>query len=401
MRPAHSFSRMILLSLMILPLLSVAAVVDDDLGDDVPHVRNGDVPEHGVETWAPVEAWRAGGEDDEVFFGSIERVLAGPGGEVLAVDLVRNCVQVFGPDGVYRRALSREGDGPGEVRAPYDLAVLPDGVLALPLQMVGKVVRLRGDGTPASNWSLLENYTSINTVLCRGGNLVMAGQYSLTEGSKHVQHFILARHFLADGCRQHIYEERENVLDFADFTITERNFFCARQGACALGPDGCLYTAADRDAYRINVYRPDGALDRVIERAWTPLPRSEEEKARVRAQLEDDVRNISLPKTFVVSDTDPVINRLHVDETGNLWVQHARSGLDMPAGVMLRYDVFDARGLFDRQVSVVCAGDSAEDELQFVDDHHLALLIGAVGGDRAVAGAEDRALELVVLGDGG
>lgn len=71
MRLALQLCLMILVLVFALP----ATAADMIERDGVLHVLNGSAPSEGMETWSLTELWRAGGEDDEVFFGSIELVL--------------------------------------------------------------------------------------------------------------------------------------------------------------------------------------------------------------------------------------------------------------------------------------------------------------------------------------
>ena len=76
------------------------------------------------------ELWRAGG-DDELLLGRIEEVRLGPDGNLYLMDQQLSQVLVLSPDGEYMRTLSREGEGPGEVRRPAGMLFMPDGNLGL------------------------------------------------------------------------------------------------------------------------------------------------------------------------------------------------------------------------------------------------------------------------------
>ena len=80
--------------------------------DGVIHVRNSAKPEQGVETIQLKELWRAGGDDDEVFFGTIAQVLSDPDGNTYLMDSQLSEIQVYSPDGEFLRTLGHEGDGP-------------------------------------------------------------------------------------------------------------------------------------------------------------------------------------------------------------------------------------------------------------------------------------------------
>jgi len=60
------------------PLLAISVLLLAAPAAAAPLVENPETPPGGVQTVTPTEAWRVGGEDDEVFFGNVGRVLAGP-----------------------------------------------------------------------------------------------------------------------------------------------------------------------------------------------------------------------------------------------------------------------------------------------------------------------------------
>jgi hypothetical protein len=367
------------------------------LAGDAPVIANPATPRDGVETWQLTELWRAGGEDDDLFFGSIQDVKADENGDLYVVDMQIGSIHVYSPHGEHLRTITREGDGPGEVREPYTICFWPDDTIAIGQRHAGKLVRVDRQGIPASSIDLMEHLWSVNTLMRRGGNLVIVGQYGESLPGGQRQHFVLAG-YEPDGTQRCIYEEKLNELTWENFTLIEKNFYCARQRTCALGPDGHVYAASERNHYRINVYAPDATLTRTIEREFEPLRRTKLEIERNRAAFEDDVRNVDFEKHFVIEEVEQVLHYLRVDDDGNVWVLHGRSDLDQPAGVMCTFDVFDPSGLFIKQVAIACEGDAENDEIGFVEDGRLVLLKGSVGGGRVLGDVEDAVpLELIVL----
>jgi len=134
------------LTLLILVPLSASAgeVVQVD---GVPHVRNAAVPAEGVQTQPLTELWRVGGEDEEVFFGTIFSVLTDQDGNVYLLDGQLNQIEVYSPGGEHLRTLGREGEGPGEVRRAQDRLNLPGGRIRAVEQIPGKIVAFERDGS--------------------------------------------------------------------------------------------------------------------------------------------------------------------------------------------------------------------------------------------------------------
>ncbi len=362
-----------------------------------PAIENSATPARGEGVLRLVEQWRAGGEDDEIYFGDIERVRVDDLGNVYVLDREQSRLHVYGPGGEHLRELTREGEGPGEVRQPYDFCFLDDGTIAFCQRYNGKIVRVERNGDPAGNWDLMQLYHSINTLMCRGGTLSIVGQYGDHRPAGQTQHFVAAVHE-ADGSRRAILEERTNELDYADFVLREAGSHCARQSLIALGPDGRVYAAGDRDDYRVSVYAPDGSLERIIEREFEITPRTKLEKKRIEADIFDSVRNVNLEKKIVVSASEPVIEYLAVDARGRLWVLHQQSDTGLPEGAMVAFDVFDAAGVYDSRVVVFCDGDAENDHLRMLSDGRFALLKWSVGGSRVLEDdVEVGSPELVIL----
>jgi hypothetical protein len=106
-----------------------------------------------------------------------------------------------------------------------------------------------------------------------------------------------------------------------------------------------------------------------------------------------------------ISDYEPCIASLRLDETGHLWVRHSRSDQDQPEGVFQTYDVFDPHGHLVRQVAVACPGDPQADGLFLIGENHAVLIrammdaavamVGIGGDDEDEAENEAAPLEIV------
>lgn len=92
------------------------------------------------------ELWRAGAEKDGPIFGLIIEALSDEDGRVYILDQQLNTVMVFGPDGRFLKTISREGDGPGEIRRPNGMTMLPDGTIGISKAHSGRLIRLGRDG---------------------------------------------------------------------------------------------------------------------------------------------------------------------------------------------------------------------------------------------------------------
>lgn len=388
--------------LFCLSLLAAAAAAD-------PPVVRSDEPLHPPRVYELEEVWREGGADSDIFFGMLVDSAVDDGGNVYLLDNQLCAVEVFSPDGEHLRSISRRGEGPGEVNAPIAMVMLPEGLVGLAELFPGKVEKLSLAGEPLGTLTFTgrggENTGFAVTVDCayRHGTYLTSGMRATPAETGQQRLHYVATH-AASGEEIYRFCEATALLTFNPPIFVEDNLLPAFWFGSALGPDGRVYVATSRDAYRVEVFAPDGTPVRVIERAYEPLPRDERGQRRMQSMVDAWYSEVPVPVETAFADHEPPISSLHVDGDGVLWVQHSRSGRDQPDGVFLTYDTFDAEGQWLREVSFAGDGDPAYDGLSFLDDGNILLVRGQVlarwaalsPGARADFG-EDKAGEMEVV----
>ncbi len=369
-RPAAVLAACFLLSCI--PMAAGTAFAAEQVTvDGVLHVRNGAQPSVGVRTLALKEVWRAGGADDEEsIFGLITRVVGDAAGNVYLLDTQLHQVHVFDGQGAFTRTLSREGEGPGEVRYPVDMLFMPDGTLGLVQTFPGRIVCVDLKDTPAKTFvpggdaPAEGGFLTLSDVQGRSGRLVLGGVESTinqTEGFQIRDNFI--RSYAADGKPLVTYAHKSRKYEFGKLVIDEETEYFPQFRKWVLGNDGRVFVASQRNAYAIDVYTPDGKLERVIERQYVNWTRTPEETALVESIMSAQLRNIPFPVEHSVSKTEETINGMMLGGDGNLWVLSSRGWHEQPAGILATYDVFTPTGEFLEQVRVACPGDSSKDAL--------------------------------------
>lgn len=362
-------------------LLPLALALPVCVRADVPHVKN-TTPAESSRTVRLDEIWRVGGDDGEILFGTVTEAATDPEGNVYLLDTQLLHVQVISPEGNHLRTLSREGDGPGEVRRPRDVDYLPDGSIGLLELFPAKLIRVSRDGEPRETLILgrqrgpQTGFTSASHITHRGGTFLMAGQRLVQTETGQDRVMYLCR--LSETGEEIVrYRESTMTLNFEKIHWVERelspSFFTA-----AVGPDGRVYASAAWDRYAIEVYSADGSPERVIEREFNNRKRTEQELRRVNALYDASDRNSPYESTRDIEPSPPVISDLHVYPDGMLWVLHSRSAEDRPDGVMQTYDVFDGNGRYVQEVSVACEGNPEFDGLEFLADGRVLLIKGYV-----------------------
>jgi len=357
--------------------------------DGVLHVTNGAEPRNGVETMDFEEVWRVGGEDSEDFFGLISQVIADKDGKVYLLDTRLSEVLVYSPSGERLGTLSREGDGPGETRTPTNLLQMPDGSLGLVQMFPGKVTKIDTEGGPQGEFKVAADDPTAGGFIVfydclNGGDRLILTAESITQNPPTGQirtNFVAA--FDQEGHELARFVETGIEMDFTKFVFDEDNMGRVDFRKVCVGPDGRVYIAADRNAYAIRVFQPDGTPDRVIEREYTHLKRSDEDYNAVKTSVETQLAQ--LPNSVIkISHTEPDIGSVRFGPDSNLWVTTSRSGKDQPEGVLATYDVFDPDGDFLKQVAVKCEGNGEEDALFFSPGGDAILVTGFTSAVRSL-----------------
>jgi 6-bladed beta-propeller len=381
----------------------IAAAAEEVVVDGVLHVKNGAKPSQGVESMELEELWRIGGDDeDSVLIGTISQALVDDQNNIYLLDAQLSHVEVFSPEGEHIKTLGREGSGPGEFNAAFDMVFMPDGTLGVVQSFPGKIIKLNLDGTPAGEYqpdtggAQAGGFLVLVNVLGTGTDLILTGMKITIDpanGSQTRSYFI--RRF--DGDQQQVHELAavDRVWDFRDFTYleTDSDWVWSR---IALGADGKVVTALPRNGYEITVFNPDGSTDRIIEREYEPWQRSQRAKDRMDAFTQGLLLQFPPNTPYENSDVEQDIEAMYVQDDGSIWCLSSRAMWEPKPGVLHTYDVFSAEGEFIKQVDVRCEGSSDRDLLVFTKDDLvfqvtgffeaiLAMQAGGAGSDESEA----------------
>ena len=349
----------------------------------IPHMKNGSEPESGTVIWELEEMWRTGGEDSDMVFGQILRVRDDEEGNVYVLDAQLNHIEVFSPRGEHLRTVSREGDGPGEIRQPGDFFILPDGTINILTLFPGKLTKLSRSGDPLGSMQIgVKDPTEGGFVAsfrasAYGTNVVCgAAESDMTDGVQHRTWF--ACRIDTSGRELARCYARDATLDFSDPVFIEKDLIDWGAVNAEPGPEGKAYTAPEWDTYRIHVHEPDGKIGMIIERDFETRLRTDREQNLMRSVFEAWGRDSPVEMEYDIEKHPPVIRDLFIDGTGRIWVENNRSRLDQPDGILMTFDVFQPDGRFENQVRIRCDADSEYDELYILDENHAVIVTGGI-----------------------
>ncbi|NNF05162.1 MAG: 6-bladed beta-propeller [Candidatus Eisenbacteria bacterium] len=390
---------------LVLVLALSFALAPSTSAEEWKRVENSADPKESPLTISLEEQWRLGGEtdDEDEFFGVINRILLDEDGTLFVLDNQLSEVKVYDADGSFLTTLGREGEGPGEFRGPVDMFFTPDGNVGVMQVAPGKIVLLSKDGEPQGEYPLPEGEDGSTPILL-GGRLM--GDYLALAGQENIMgegKFTMVRYLAVidkEGNEVERMHSEERVFEFANAVIDERvwDTFDRRW---AVGDDESVYAVTSFPDYEIKVWNADGSKKHMITREYEHRPRSQEEIDRIHSIYEAFTRQA--PGAVVkIGDAYKDIQTIYPREDGSLWVLSSDGQHDCPDDALGTFDVFNRKGKFVRQVTLMGEGDPNEDAYFFVRDRvyvvtgFLSAAMAAQGGGTGEDVDEDAAPMAVI-----
>jgi len=363
----------------VITVLILFPIVCFGSGKKTPRTIDHDGPAQGVAPLVLKELWRVGGEDGDVIFGRIVDVQRHQDGSIYVLDNQLCQVTVFSRDGEHLEDLSREGDGPGELRQPMALAFLADDVLAVGMGFPGKLVSMGLDGTPLNSifpigepadgniGIMMSSRFGAGLLVSSGGRIVFEDQNSsyterfLTVGEGDLTEF---RHIL----------ETKTPIDPTGrrFSETENYYIDLRW---TMDHQGRIYAPMKRDAYEVSVFDKTGKLLQVFGRQYKSRKRTQSEKDDVGPLI--NVAGRPDTREWDIADNDECITRVQYNHDDNsVWVLTPHGDNDQPDGILETWDVFSTDGQYLRQVPIPLGDEMIDGTVYLVGGNQLVVVRG-------------------------
>ena len=344
----------------------------------IPHTIDADGPAQGVRPLALRELWRVGGEDEDVMFGRIAGLKMHPDGSLYVLDNQLCHVVVLSAEGEHLRDLSREGDGPGELRQPVGLVLLADNVLGVAMGFPGKLVTIGLDGTPIGTQYPVGapaegNVAIMMSLQCVDGVLVASGGRIaiVPNGESHTNRFLSVGD-ASLGEFHHILETPTPFDPTGRVFVEADDYYI--DGSWALGSGGRIYAPMKRDGYEISEFDTAGTLVRVFGRRCEARKRTPAEKDRVSPLIDPGTPAIT---DWTIEDHDPCVTRIMVNpDDDTIWVLTPQGHEDQPEGILETWDVFAPDGQYLRQVPIPLGHEMKEGTCYLVGSGRMVVVRG-------------------------
>ncbi len=321
--------------------------------DGVLHVMNPAEPMKPKMTINIQEELRIGQDEgeDEYIFPGLAGLTVDEDGRVFVLVAQDDAVRVFNADGSYSHTIGRQGQGPGELMAAQTINRGPDGNIWVASMGTRRLTIFQPDGLYLRDIT----FPVMPPVLVQTTADGFMGIYVSprpTENEMVVNITYSLRRFTAEGDTLNTLFENTIQMDLTDLQLG------------GMGEQVPLYTQDDQgrvwqtrartDIFEVNVYNPEGSLDRVVEKEHARIEKSEEEIEEERemvqrllaAQMGDVPEEINIsyePEKYRAATVLP-----YYDPRGYIWVQTSRVGTHDTNAFLL----FDLRGQFLQQTLI-------------------------------------------------
>ncbi|MDX1674923.1 MAG: hypothetical protein R3314_09025 [Longimicrobiales bacterium] len=270
--------------------------------------------------------------EDHYMFGDVRSLAVAPDGSIYVMDSQVPALRKYAPDGSYVTTYGREGEGPGEYRAPDGgLAVLPDGRVVLRDPRNARLQVYSPNGEPSDTWPARGNfYTGTPLVVDTAGRV---WTQILLDPEASVMDWQPGLVAIDPETGQPVdtipaptwdYEELELVAQRVSENGTSTsvdNVPFSPSGHWAFSPLGYMVSGLST-RYAIELYRPDGPVLR-IEKDHEPVPVTRGEKANREDITRWHMRRTQPDWTWNgpgIPDVKPPFRDVLVGRDGRIWV---------------------------------------------------------------------------------
>lgn len=318
--------------------------------DGVPFLMNPAVPRDGTRAIGADQQWRLGADEaTDPILGLAQDAVTDSQGTTYLLDAVMSTIFVISPQGEVQRQIGGQGDGPGEFRNGSQLVFMPDGSLGVLEMMPGQVVCLDVEGNPRSGFhpgggAAGTGMSHFQQLAVDGDQVILGGVQTNFDNEGVTVKYSLVR-YQADGSVAQVVRERKDVQSGNSVSISlggdEDDF--TRNWVLAANGDVVVFPRAFE--YRLEYYNRQGQLERIVERPYETLRRSDEDLAAARKQAEAlQARFTGMTRTVEERERD--ISAVYPRPDGSLWVACSQGARDCPAGSLGVFDVFDPAGRY-------------------------------------------------------
>ena len=287
-----------------LGLILAAACGSDEAGD-----AGGSAPERASgASLAVVDTIGVGMGDSLYMFGTVDALAHGPDGEVLVLDGMRNSIGRYSPEGEFLNWIGREGEGPGELLHPSDMALVPERGLAVNDLAQSRITFFDQQGDVGEE---IKGFTPFPPTRLCGSTIGLVGSRREFDRQGNRYGFAVGL-WTGSPEMDRLYHSR--MMEFNRDDI-QRTVSATSITFAASQFDGRVYVAPlSTEEYSVLIYSPEGTLEAEISQSRPSVRRPEADIEREREDMNRQLREEGAPEDML---WEP---REHRYQIAGLWV---------------------------------------------------------------------------------
>jgi len=290
--------------------------------------------------------------EDEYILPGITGFVADEGGRTYLLMQQDDDIRVFNADGTFSHRIGRQGQGPGELFRAASINFGPDGNVWVANAGLAKLTIFDRNGLYLRDI----RFAAIPPVLIQTTSDGFMGLYITPRQIVPNEVFEITyqlRRFSAEGDTLNTLFSTSVQMEVTDlqlggmqdqipfYTIDDQN--------------RVWQTRARTDVFEVNVWNPGGSLERVVEKEFEPIRKTEQEieeeretvmrliSAQSGGQIPDGVNISYEPEPY-----RPATGFPYFDPRGYIWVQVTKEGSHNSNG----FDIFNLEGEYQRRVEL-------------------------------------------------
>jgi hypothetical protein len=350
----------------------------------------------GTGIWGPDEGWTVEQDmvigtaegDPDYQFGQIAGLDIGEDGRVYVTDQQAQQIRVFSPEGQFVATLGNPGSGPGELSpAAGQVFVLPGDTVLVPDMGLQRLSRYSPAGEALETTPLpLAEGIPVKWMKAPDNSLIQQTMVMQLPGQQDVdqKNLLLRRNTSGEVLDTVMEMPIGGTVSFAGGQPSFKIF--ESEPMWTVGPDGRLYFGIN-SAYRIEVYSPDGELNRIVRKPQERTTITESDQGEYRRVIQDAWQRQGMnaqamevmSQALSFAEFYPAYANILGGPEGSLWVQEIQTpDAVAEAGGTFNlqdiggpgWEVFDDQGRLLGTVSM----PARFTPVVFVDDHIYGVL---------------------------
>jgi hypothetical protein len=239
---------------------------------------------------------------------------------VYVFDGVGTQIRAYDADGKFLRNIGRSGAGPGEYRMVLGATIVDDSVLSAYDVARLRLVNFFPDGSLAGMVQLRRPLTTMSGQLRSdaGDRLLLQASFTIAPDGRSSQQLPPAQQQIIRVGKDGRFVDSMPVPRYEPITEPSFNAFGPRHYSM-FSPSGAVVFGRS-DAYRFTIASFDGP-PRVVEKAWTPVPLTGEERDQVVARYDEMVRRDQRRPVYSLPRTKPAFREIFADQDGRIWIE--------------------------------------------------------------------------------